>query len=450
MRLTSKLGIVFAVLLMVSAADTAIIYNFQNSLKTDAAIIDAAGRDRMLSQRIGLFAEQVLQGHDEVRPLLRDMIDLHDVSFRALQDGGIAPGISQDRVLPATIDRIKPLTESVGNLWNDYQRNAQIIADEPRLASGQPNQVALNALEFIESNASEMLNRNDKLTKAYVAESESKQRNTNVALFAILIINGLAVGSGFIVARSLVHALEVVDKAKTEFVSLASHQLLTPLTSVRWNAEMLLNGDMGALKQKQQAAVHEIYHTNKQMRDLVNGFLNLSRIEMGVFVVEPEPVNFARVCENVLAELKPRILEKNQTVVKNFSDKLLRIPADPNLLRIIFQNFLSNAIKYTPDHGQIAVAIKIEDREIVVTVTNNGPGIPTKDQPKIFNKMFRAGNAASIDPDGNGLGLYLVREIVKNSGGRVWFESTPDRNTSFYIAFPLSGMKRKSGTKPLS
>ncbi len=141
--LTGKLAIVFAMLLALVITNTAIIYRFQASQRTDAAIVDAAGRDRMLSQRIGLLAEQVLLGHDEIRPLLQEMVDLHDASFLALRDGGIAPGIANDEVLPATIENIRPLTTEVDNLWQEYKRNAQIIVDEPRLNSGTPDQKAL-------------------------------------------------------------------------------------------------------------------------------------------------------------------------------------------------------------------------------------------------------------------------------------------------------------------
>lgn len=450
MTLTGKLAVVFAMLLALVIANTAIIYRFQASQRTDAAIVDAAGRDRMLSQRIGLLAEQVLLGHDEIRPLLQEMIDLHNTSFLALRDGGIAPGIADSRPLPPTNGDIRPLTGQVDELWQEYKRNAEIVATEPRLESGQPSRPALDALEFLETNASEMLRRNDNLTKAYVAENGRKQRLFNVALFIILLINAAIIALGFAVARALVRALQAVDKAKGEFVSLAAHQLLTPTTSIKWNSEMLLNGDFGQLNQQQTESVKEIGNTNHRMQTLVKGFLNLSRIELGVFAIEPEPLYFADTCESVLTELQPHILEKKHAVTKRFDSGLPPVPADPNLLRIIFQNYLSNAVKYAPDNGRITATIRLIGKEIILSVSNNGPGIPLQDQPKIFSKMFRAGNAAEMDEDGNGLGLYLVKEIVRNAGGRVWFESIPDQQTTFYASFPITGMKHKTGTKALS
>lgn len=450
MTLTGKLAIVFSVLLAVAVVNSAIIYGIQSTQRTDAAIVDAAGRNRMLSQRIGLLSEQVLLGHDGVRPELEEIVRLHDTSFQALRDGGVAPGIANDRILPPTIEKIRPLTDRVEELWLEYKRKAEAVATEPRLASGAPSQTAIDALEFIEMNASEMLQRNDNLTKAYVTENESKQLLANLALLAVLLINAVFIGLGFAIARALVRVLQSVDKAKSEFVSLAAHQLLTPTTSIKWTSEMLLDGDFGALNPKQNEAISEIAHTNQRMQTLVKGFLNLSRIELGVFAIEPEPIYFVDICESVIGELKPHILEKNHSITKRFEPGLPPVPADPNLLRIIFQNYLSNAVKYAPLGGGITVAIRLSGNSIILSVANSGPGIPLNDQSKIFSKMFRAGNASEIDPDGNGLGLYLVKEIVRSAGGRVWFESIPDQNTVFYASFPLTGMKHKSGTKALS
>jgi PAS domain S-box-containing protein len=240
-----------------------------------------------------------------------------------------------------------------------------------------------------------------------------------------------------------------IDKAKTEFVSLASHQLKTPIGSVSWDLEMLLNGDYGKLTEKQKAIVEQIYNTNMRMKELVDGLLNISRIDLGTLSIEPIPVNFAEVCEDVLIEMTPRITIKKHEIVKDYSKEMIEVPADPKLLRIIFQNFISNAVKYTPDGGRITISIKAHDHEVKIAVANNGIAIPKEDQPKIFSKMFRAEGAEEMDPDGNGLGLYLVKAIVEEGGGKTWFESEPGKDTIFYASFPISGMKRRQGSKTL-
>jgi PAS domain S-box-containing protein len=240
-----------------------------------------------------------------------------------------------------------------------------------------------------------------------------------------------------------------VDKQKTEFVSLASHQLKTPIGAMNWNVEMLLNGDYGAMSMKQKEVLDEVYTLGNRMNELVNGLLNVSRIESGSLIIEPVPTDFVKLCQEVLMEMKSRIAKKGHQLVTSFAEKIEKVPADQRLLRVIFQNFISNAIKYTPDKGKIGVSIKIDGDNIVFSVSNNGEPIPSADQSKIFGKMFRASNANTQDPDGNGLGLYIVKDIVETAGGKIWFTSKAGEDTVFYASFPLTGMKSKAGSKQL-
>ncbi|NQU77890.1 PAS domain-containing protein [Candidatus Falkowbacteria bacterium] len=251
-----------------------------------------------------------------------------------------------------------------------------------------------------------------------------------------------------VVFRDITHEREV-DRAKTEFVSLASHQLRTPLTSINWYAEMLLSGDAGKLSDEQKQFLDEIYEGNKRMVDLVNALLNVSRIELGTFTVEPEPTDFNKVAESVLDELKPTIQKKNLQVKVDYGKDLPKINADPKLIRIVFQNLLSNAVKYTLDRGQVSLGIRKQDRNVLITVGDTGMGIPKNQHDKIFSKLFRADNAKSTDVEGTGLGLYLVKSIVDAAKGKVWFESEEDKGTTFYASIPLTGMEKKEGTKKL-
>jgi len=243
---------------------------------------------------------------------------------------------------------------------------------------------------------------------------------------------------------------KIVDLEKTEFVSLAAHQLQTPVGSLNWNIEMLLDGDYGALKAPQKEVLDSMYRMNKRMRELIGSLLNVSRIDLGVFLIEPTPTDFVQVCSEVLEELSSRMAEKGVVVEKTCDTDLGLIPADPKLLRIIFQNFLSNAIKYSGPGGRVKAKMVKRGKEIEISVSNTGPGIPIEDQPKIFKKLYRASNAMKMDADGNGLGLYIVKKIAESAGGRVWFTSIPDGETTFYVSFPLTGMLRREGTRALS
>lgn len=241
-----------------------------------------------------------------------------------------------------------------------------------------------------------------------------------------------------------------VDRAKTEFVSLASHQLRTPLSAIRWYSEMLLSKYVGELNEKQKQYVKEIYAGNLRMVDLVNALLNVSRIDLGTFAVEPEPVSLTEICDSVLMELTPQINEKGQTVERVFSAAPETYLADPKLIRIVFQNFLSNSVKYTQPGGHIAVEIAARENQLYIRVSDNGYGIPKSQHGKMFEKLFRADNVRQKDTEGTGLGMYIVKAVVESSNGRIWFESEENQGTTFHVVMPLSGMIKKTGMKGLS
>lgn len=240
-----------------------------------------------------------------------------------------------------------------------------------------------------------------------------------------------------------------IDRAKTEFVSLASHQLRTPLSAIRWYSEMLLSKYVGDLNEKQRQYVKEIYAGNLRMVELVNALLNVSRIDLGTFAIDPEPVNLIEICESVLGELNPQVMEKKQTVEKIFTTAPATYSADSKLIRIVFQNFLSNSVKYTQPEGHIAVEIATKDGSLYIRVSDNGYGIPKAQHGKIFEKLFRADNVRQKDTEGTGLGMYIVKAIVESSGGKIWFESGENEGTTFHVLLPLVGMPKKGGTRGL-
>lgn len=242
-----------------------------------------------------------------------------------------------------------------------------------------------------------------------------------------------------------------IDKAKTEFVSLASHQLRTPLSAINWYAEMLLAGDAGAINDEQKKYVEEIYQGNRRMVELVNALLNVSRLDLGTFVVEPEPTEITGIATSVLSELQPQIVQKQLILTTTFAKNLPIMQLDPKLMRIVFQNLLSNAVKYTPKGGSITLKIAKEKTDkLSICVTDTGYGIPKEQQAKIFTKLFRADNVRERETDGTGLGLYMVKAIIQQSGGKVWFESEENKGTTFFVRLPLKGMMKKDGTKGLT
>lgn len=241
-----------------------------------------------------------------------------------------------------------------------------------------------------------------------------------------------------------------IDRAKTELVSLASHQLRTPLSTINWYTEMLLAGDAGDISPDQQEYLTYIYEGNQRMVKLVNSLLNVSRIELGTFAIDPIELNLEEIADTVLSELVVEIKEKKFHIKKDFQEEAKLYHADPNLVRILFQNLLTNAVKYTPKGGTITVRTKKVAKKLQIEVSDTGYGIPSAQQEKIFTKLFRADNVRSKDTQGSGLGLYLVKAIVEESGGKIKFKSIENKGTTFTMSLPLSGMKKKEGAKSLS
>lgn len=255
--------------------------------------------------------------------------------------------------------------------------------------------------------------------------------------------------SGAIVVFRDVGRERELDRAKDEFVSLASHQLRTPLTAIKGYSGMLLDEDVGKINEQQRDYLSEIKYANERMVDLVNALLNTSRIDLGVFSIEPVTTDLKEIVESVSKELAGDVTAKRQEVKKYYDEKLVPFNLDPNLTRIIFQNLLSNAVKYTPNEGKISVSVAIQGPDVHITVSDNGYGIPKDAQPKIFKKLFRADNTRVRDADGTGLGLYVVKAVVEESGGKIWFESEENKGTAFHVIIPFAGMKKRGGEKGL-
>ena len=255
------------------------------------------------------------------------------------------------------------------------------------------------------------------------------------------------------IERDMTKEMEI-DKAKTEFVSLASHQLRTPLSAVNWYTEMLMDGNAGAITPEQKKYLDEIYRSNQRMVELVNALLNVSRIDLGTFAIDPQLTDIAEIATSVVFEQLPVITGKHLTVTETYHDDVPIMKVDPKLIRIVFQNLISNAVKYTPPEGKVTVKIitTMKDKQkdgVCISVSDTGYGIPASQQANVFTKLFRADNAIEKETDGTGLGLYVVKNIVEQAHGRVWFTSIENQGTTFFVTLPLIGMTQKKGNKGL-
>ncbi len=242
---------------------------------------------------------------------------------------------------------------------------------------------------------------------------------------------------------------ENIDRMKTEFVSLASHQLRTPLTSIKWYTELLLD-DAQALPTEQADYAREIEEAAKRMNDLVSALLDISRLDLGTFMIEPAPEDLIAIMQSAVEEQLPTIQKKKQQFSFTHPDALPKVNVDHKLAFIIVQNLISNAMKYSPEGASIHLSLEVNAAgEYVISCADTGYGIPKKDQPNIFKKLFRADNIRTLDVEGTGLGLYMIKTIAEAADCRIAFTSEEGKGTTFIFTIPASGMKAKSGTKTL-
>ncbi|MCA9364937.1 MAG: PAS domain-containing protein [Candidatus Moranbacteria bacterium] len=253
-----------------------------------------------------------------------------------------------------------------------------------------------------------------------------------------------------------------VDRAKTEFVSLASHQLRTPLTKINWYTELLLSDEFGSLKKTQKDSVVEVRKASQSMVELVGALLNVSRLELGTFSVNLQKVDLESFVKDVTDEFHVSLSSRDIVFSVEVGQGLPGLSVDPLLLKIVLHNLVSNAIKYSLEKSRIDVSVKfltsgagvggrhVSVDSVLFMVKDTGVGIPEAQQDKICTKLFRADNAQKMSVDGTGLGLYIVRSIVDQTGGTIWFVSRENVGTTFFVLFPVSGMsKRETGGKSL-
>lgn len=226
-----------------------------------------------------------------------------------------------------------------------------------------------------------------------------------------------------------------LEKSKDEFISVAAHQLRTPLGSTRWNLEMILNEPDLPTKVKEK--VNLIYQSNQRLTSLVNDLLNVSSIDQGTMRDVAHPTNIVEIITSLIKELEAEANEKNISIEFDSANDIPIINIDPERFREVIQNLLSNAIKYSFVDGKIKVKLENENNGIKISVTDNGMGIPEADRPQVFTKFYRAANAIKSHTSGTGLGLFVVKSYVDRWGGKVSFDTAESKGTTFMIELPI-------------
>lgn len=278
------------------------------------------------------------------------------------------------------------------------------------------------------------------------------QRTDGVWFPIVTTVGPIIVGDELIGVVSVFHDIsreEAIEKTKTEFISVASHQLQTPLSAIGWLTELLQDNIAGRMTARQKDVVGKIETSNQRMVEIVNSLLNSSRAELGTFIITPEMTDIVSLVRDTVAEAKVNPPHR-VTILEDYSPNFPTIPLDPVLFRMIIQNLLSNALRYTPNDGRVTVRLTHDQQAMTLEVSDTGIGIPPGSQELIYLKFYRAANAARMQPQGIGLGMYLVKSIVDAAGGQITFTSIENKGTTFQVSFPLSGMKEKTGLRHLT
>lgn len=252
---------------------------------------------------------------------------------------------------------------------------------------------------------------------------------------AVISSHGESLGS--VVVYHDVTKEEIADRLKTELVATASHELRTPMTSIRGFVDMLLLGTFGEVTEAQREPLRVIKNNVVRLVQLIDELLDMSRVEAGEVRLRREHVQLDEVLRDVTHVLQGQFRERNVKLHMDLHSNLPAIVADRQRLEQIAVNLISNACKYTPRGGDVWVALRNGGDALRVEVRDNGVGIPHEAQQHIFTPFYRADNPLRDEVGGTGLGLSITRKLVELHGGSIWFESEPDRGSTFCFTLPL-------------
>ncbi len=273
---------------------------------------------------------------------------------------------------------------------------------------------------------------------------------TNQTLFPFLAFIIFLVVVLLLLATILIHVwnkrvefMSELDKQKDELLSIVSHQLATPISSVKWYLEMLIDGDLGKLTKEQNKHIKSMISLSADLSDLVSMILDVSRIQLGRMRIDAQDFKLSELIDEILTAIIPRAIKENVDLQTNVEKSLPTVCLDKRLMRMTLENLLSNAVKYTHKGGKVSFIVKkINNNELYIEVKDNGCGIPKSDQAKIFGKLFRASNTKDIR--GNGFGLYVAKGAIEAQGGGISFESTEGKGTTFYVKVPVRAKLKPS------
>ena len=252
----------------------------------------------------------------------------------------------------------------------------------------------------------------------------------------VLLMTIFLLSVSFVIIRSLERIAEA-NRLKSEFISVVSHQLRSPLSNLKWSTELITSGRLGEIEKKQAEYLEIIKENIGRMGELVSDLLMVSRIEQGRLPLEISEFSLKEMTEQIINKFKAYAEASNIEITFNTEEPLSNVVADPSQTKSVIENLLDNAIRYIKGKGKIEISIRKRGDFLLFSIKDTGVGIPQKDQKHIFQKFFRSANVMKHQTQGSGLGLYIVKSIVEMCGGKIWFNSREGEGTTFLFTLPI-------------
>jgi signal transduction histidine kinase len=257
-----------------------------------------------------------------------------------------------------------------------------------------------------------------------------------IAGLITLFLTAFLLIMNFIIIRGLENMAEA-NRLKSEFISIVSHQLRSPLTNLKWSAELLLSGKLGEIGGEQLEYFKILTENTERMTELVSDLLIVARINRGSLVFKKTEFSLIKLAEEIMAKYKTYAAATNIKVNLKIEGSPSPIIADPSQVKSVIENLLDNAVRYTKGGGEINIKIAEKERNLVFEIEDNGVGIPQPDQKHIFQKFFRSINILKYQTQGSGLGLYIAKSIIEKSGGKIGFSSQEGKGSIFWFRLPI-------------
>ncbi|MDP3934726.1 MAG: HAMP domain-containing sensor histidine kinase [Candidatus Giovannonibacteria bacterium] len=266
----------------------------------------------------------------------------------------------------------------------------------------------------------------------------SRYEEPEIAALAVLVLTAILFAIGNLIVRAF-EQVALSSRSKSEFISIMSHQLRSPLSAVKWQVDFLL---ADAQKRTQDAAsvqkyLQTVYDQNERMIRSVNDLLEVNRIEDDDLVLRPSVFSILETTNKIAGEYKSFAAASNVNIEVSVAGLAPTLYADEERIRHVMEHLLDNAIRYSPKGGKVSINISVEGGKLVWKITDQGAGIPPKDQKRIFEKFFRSDHALRYQTEGSGVGLFIAKSIIKKSGGEVGFASSLDQGSMFWFTLPI-------------